>query len=63
MAVGFDPANVRATPARILFHTRIVAPALAGFQYDVAHDGRFLINSLPADSPVTLLVGWTSRLK
>ena len=33
-------------PARILFQTRIIAPALAGFQYDVAHDGRFLINSL-----------------
>jgi DNA-binding winged helix-turn-helix (wHTH) protein/Tol biopolymer transport system component len=63
MAVGFDPANVRATPARILFQTRIVAPALAGFQYDVAHDGRFLINSLPAGSaPLTLLIGWTSRL-
>jgi WD40 repeat protein len=63
MAVGFDPATVRATPARILFKTRIVAPALAGFQYAVAHDGRFLINSLPADSaPLTLLTGWTSRL-
>jgi len=63
MTVGFDPAKVRATPARILFQTRIVAAALAGFQYDVAHDGRFLINSLPADSaPLTLLIGWNSRL-
>jgi DNA-binding winged helix-turn-helix (wHTH) protein/Tol biopolymer transport system component len=63
MSVDFDPATVRATPARILFQTRIVAPALAGFQYDVARDGRFLINSLPADSaPLTLLIGWTSRL-
>jgi hypothetical protein len=63
MAVGFDPGNVRATHARILFQTRIAAPALAGFQYDVAHDGRFLINSLPADSaPLTLLIGWTSRV-
>jgi hypothetical protein len=61
MAVGFDPATVRAPP-RILFQTRIVAAALAGFQYDVAHDGRFLINSLPGDSaPLTLLIGWTSR--
>jgi eukaryotic-like serine/threonine-protein kinase len=63
MIVGFDPANVRATPARILFRTRIVASALAGFQYDVAHDGRLLINSLPADATaLTLLTGWTSRL-
>jgi len=63
MAVGFDAASVRATPARILFQTRIAAAALAGFQYDVAHDGRFLINSLLADSPpLTLLIGWTSRL-
>jgi DNA-binding winged helix-turn-helix (wHTH) protein/Tol biopolymer transport system component len=63
MSVGFDPANVRPAAARILFQTRIVAPALAGFQYDVAHDGRFLINSLPAGAPpLTLLVGWSSRL-
>jgi hypothetical protein len=63
MAVGFDPTNMRATPARILFQTRIIAPALAGFQYDVAHDGRFLINSLAADAPPsTLLIGWSSRL-
>jgi eukaryotic-like serine/threonine-protein kinase len=63
MAVDFDPSNVRVTAARILFQTRIVAPALAGFQYDVAHDGRVLINSLPADAPpLTLLTGWTSRL-
>jgi DNA-binding winged helix-turn-helix (wHTH) protein/Tol biopolymer transport system component len=63
MAVDFDPLSVRATAARILFQTRIVAPALAGFQYDVAHDRRVLINSLPADAPpLTLLTGWTSRL-
>ena len=63
MVVGFDPGNARATPARILFQTRIVARALAGFQYHVARDGRLLINSLPADAPpLTLLIGWNSRL-
>lgn len=63
VVAGFDPGNGRATSARILFQTRIVAPALAGFQYDVARDGRLLINSLPADvSPLTLLIGWSSRL-
>jgi len=63
MTVDFDSSNVRVTAARVLFRTRIVAPALAGFQYDVAHDGRVLINSLPADAPpLTLLTGWNSRL-
>jgi hypothetical protein len=63
MVAEFDPSNERVTAARILFHTRIAAPALAGFQYDVAHDGRVLINSLPAEAPpLTLLTGWSSRL-
>ena len=63
MVVGFDRGNARPTLARILFQTRIVARALAGFQYDVARDGRLLINSLPADAPpLTLLIGWSSRL-
>src|SRR4030095_6330834 len=63
MVVEFDPSNGRVTAARILFQPRIAAPALAGFQYDVAHDGRVLINSLPSDAPpLTLLTGWSSRL-
>ncbi len=46
--------------ASVLFQTRIVAPNFAGWQYDVAPDGRFLINSLPSSnsSPLTLLTGW-----
>ena len=45
--------------------TRIVAPGYDYFQYDVAADGRFLINSLPASYPphLTLLSGWTALLK
>jgi eukaryotic-like serine/threonine-protein kinase len=44
---------------------RIVAPAYDMFQYDVAPDGHFLINSLPADlsSPLTLVVNWPAALK
>jgi hypothetical protein len=39
-------------------------PALAGFQYDVALDGRFLINTWPsATSPLTLLSGWPSQVR
>jgi len=46
------------------FQTRIVASALVGFQYDVAGDGRFIINSLPASSvPFTLISGVSTRLK
>jgi hypothetical protein len=60
MAVSFDPANGRAARPRTVFHTRIVAPNLSGFQYDVASDERFLINSLPSNgpSPLTLITGW-----
>jgi len=52
------------TAPRILFQTRIVASALVGFQYDVAGDGRFIINSLPASSaPFALISGLSTRLK
>jgi hypothetical protein len=48
----------------VLFQTRIVASQFVLFQYEVAPDGRFLINSVPADSasPLTLLTDWTGRL-
>jgi len=64
MCVGFNPSTGQATASELLFQTRIVAPALVGFQYDVAPDGRFLINSLPAAlASLTMLSGWPSRLK
>jgi len=63
MAVQFDPATGQATAPRVMFVTRIVATALAGFQYDVAPDGRFLINTLPSStSPLTLVTGWRSHV-
>jgi DNA-binding winged helix-turn-helix (wHTH) protein len=63
MAVSFDSKNGRAGPPRVLFSTRIVGTRIVGFQYDVAPDGRFLINSLPSGtSPLTLVTGWTGRL-
>jgi hypothetical protein len=59
MAVSFDAETGRAGAPRQLFQTRIIGASLVGFQYDVAPDGRFLINSLPASSsPLTLLTGW-----
>ena len=64
MAVDFNVETGRAGAPRELFQTRIVATSLAGFQYDVAPDGRFLIDSLPSGAvPLTLLTNWTAALK
>jgi eukaryotic-like serine/threonine-protein kinase len=64
MAVSFNTGTGRTGAPRQLFQTRIIATSLAGFQYDVAPDGRFLINSLPSGAcPLTLLTGWTAALK
>jgi serine/threonine protein kinase/Tol biopolymer transport system component len=64
IAVSFDPKNGMAGAPRVLFQTRIAAERIANWQYDVAPDGRFLINSLPSNtaSPLTLLTGWDARL-
>ena len=63
-AKAFDPGSGRAGPPRTLFQTRIVRVSIASHQYDVAPDGRFLINSLPAGSPpLTLLAGCNSLLR
>lgn len=59
MAVSFDPQNGNAGAPQMLFQTRIVAATIAGIQYDVSPDGRFLINSLPSrTAPLTLVTGW-----
>jgi serine/threonine protein kinase len=65
MAVSFDPQKMSAGKPRVLFQTRIAAVEFALFQYDVAPDGRFLINSLPSNtsSPLTLLTGWNALLQ
>lgn len=65
MAVSFDPEKKSASAPHVLFQTRIVAPNFVGHQYDVAPDGRFLINSLPSNyaSPLTLLTGWDAHLE
>jgi Tol biopolymer transport system component len=64
MAVSFDSKNGRAMgPARALFATRIVGTRIVGIQYDVAANGRLLINSLPSSSSsLTLVTGWTGLL-
>ena len=64
IAVSFDPGTGSAGPPRAMFQTRIVRASLIAWQYDVAPDGRFLINSLPSGSPpLTLLIGFDSLLE
>jgi eukaryotic-like serine/threonine-protein kinase len=65
MEVDFDLQKGVVSAPRVLFQTRIIAPNFVGTQYDVAPDGRFLINSLPADhsSPLTLVTNWPALLK
>ena len=64
IAVSFDPKTVTAGAPRVLFQTRIAAERIANWQYDVAPDGRFIINSLPSNiaSPLTLMTGWDAAL-
>jgi hypothetical protein len=65
MSVTFDAQSMTAGAPQVLFQTRIVTFADDFYQYDVARDGRFLINSLPASfsSPLTPVTGWTALLK
>jgi DNA-binding winged helix-turn-helix (wHTH) protein/Tol biopolymer transport system component len=64
MAVDFDSTTAKVSAARMVSQTRIIASAFTGFQYDVAPDGRFLINTLTRDAaPLTVMTGWTGRLK
>ena len=63
MAASFDAVTGKAGPPEALFQTRIVAASIAGFQYDVSHDGRFLINSLPPVPPLTLITGSAGLLR
>jgi eukaryotic-like serine/threonine-protein kinase len=64
IAVTFDSQKGIAGAPQALFQTRIIGAGTVGFQYDVAPDGRFLINSLPNPSPpLTLVSGWTALLK
>jgi hypothetical protein len=63
MAVEFDPTTVRAGVPRVLSQTRIIETAFVGHQYDVAPDGRFVVNAVTGEAaPLTLLSGWRSLL-
>jgi len=62
MAATFDPLTKTAGAPRALFQTHIVGPTFVLFQYDVTPDGRFLINSLNPDSPLTLITNWPAMI-
>ena len=62
MAATFDPLTKTAGAPRALFQTHIVGPTFVLFQYDVTPDGRFLINSLTPDSPLTLITNWPAMI-
>lgn len=65
MSVTFDREKKSVSAPRVLFQTRIIAPFFISTQYDVAPDGRFIINSLgfSNSSPLTVLNNWTAELK
>jgi len=65
MVANFDPKTGTASAPRALFQTRITAVSIASWQYAVAPNGRFLINSLPSNTtaPLTLLTGWNVSLQ
>lgn len=64
MAVDFDPATGNTGAPKLIAQTRIRGARLVGHQYDIAPDGRFIVNVVSDDpSPLTLMSGWTSRLK
>jgi DNA-binding winged helix-turn-helix (wHTH) protein len=64
MSADFDPATGSAGVPDSLAQTRIVGAALVGHQYDVAPDGRFIMNLRTNDAaPLTVMSGWSSRLK
>jgi serine/threonine protein kinase len=65
MVVAFDPAKNSASPPQAFAQTRITVTTFGWFQYDVAPDGRLLVNSLPANnsSPLTLVTNWAAELK
>jgi hypothetical protein len=64
MAADFDPAKATVSVAHVLAQTRMIASSLTGFQYNVAPDSRFLVDSLIREAaPLTIMTGWTKRLQ
>ena len=67
MVVRLDRTHgLRAEPPRALFLTRLApfSSTMTGHsQYNVAPDGRFLLNEPLDDSPIKVIVNWPSLLQ
>ena len=65
MAVTFAPERREVSTPQALFQTRIVGARFVATQYDVAGEGRFLINSIPVNAPAprTLISGSNVNFK
>lgn len=64
ITVNFNPTTGTAGAPRVLFRTRIAAERIVNWQYNVAPDGLFLIDSLPSNTaaPLTLISGWDAAV-
>ena len=67
-AIGMNGATIEPGRPVPLFRTRILgggADIGVGTNYDIARDGRFLINTVLDDaaSPITLLMNWKPPMK
>ena len=60
MVVSFDGVTGRVSPPELVVQTRVTTAAFGWFQYGVAVDGRFLVDSLPVSNgaPLTLITNW-----
>jgi eukaryotic-like serine/threonine-protein kinase len=65
MVADFDAVKRSSGTPRLVMQTRIAVTTFGWFQYAIAPDGRFLINSLPAgdSSPLTLVSGWPALIE
>jgi hypothetical protein len=66
--IAVRPSSLDPGTPVVLFPTRIVGggvDAQQGRQYDVAPDGRFLVNTLldGADAPIRLMLNWNPEAK
>jgi hypothetical protein len=65
MVAAFNSETFSAGQPQVVALTRITTAIFGWFQYTVAPDGRFLIDSFPSgtSSPLTLVTRWTARLR
>ncbi len=64
VTIDVRDGELAAGSPRALFQTRVLTPWFGYFQYDLTPDAsRFLVNSLKAEAPLTLVTGWPVLLR